>query len=592
MSREGGPPQKQAREASFEGGLSSVLETLEAESKTTGMVSEGTREAIEAELVRMESEADAEAKRIKADVERTSEEKTSDLADIKKLRTVITQYRKYSSTSIEPISRVIKVVKEVGQAYGVMKGQSVEKVEDAPREEVKDEPVVVSVEEEPTVEPSGDDDDALEPVLAPDAPPIAEVPLKKDKAERGPTPAETAAAKRQKIEAEVKAKQEALSEIYFALADEIHEAGLKVQDIQTEWNRVIEVRERLNAHCEKYKGTATRKLLDKESEELFDEFTGPVSEGVRHAIARVLLERSKFAANPDADSRAEKEDVLEDVVTKLAATEDQPIVMVNTVLTRMAMGGKSSKKLPPTAFPAFQPDKVQKLEPEKLKTFAQKAARHREDRLDTRRRIHGIRGFLQVAGNAGFAGFLGLLAFGHNHDSKDVMKPKAQPAAGSPLNQTAAATEKPTHSTDKPPAQQVQRPTTETVSAAQPEVVKIMTAPEVKKYRAMPKDEMEAWKRRFSLWTRAKYPKGYVEADTEKVRKEMLTELKYPANYPAKKRDVAKKPRSPKESVMTASIESAGSFGPPLPAPPAPSREEPRIMSLEEYVQSEAGKKP
>ena len=108
----------------------------------------------------------------------------------------------------------------------------------------------------------------------------------------------------------------------------------------------------------------------------------------------------------------------------------------------------------------------------------------------------------------------------------------------------------------------------------------------------MPKDEMEAWKRRFNLWTRAKYPKGYVEADTEKVRKEMLTELKYPANYPAKKRDVVKKPPSPKESVMTASIESAGSFEPPLPAPPAPPRDEPRIMSLEEYMQSEAGRNP
>ncbi|MEK9184361.1 MAG: hypothetical protein AAB892_01360 [Patescibacteria group bacterium] len=582
MSREGGPPQKLAREASFEDGLSSLLETLEAESKTTGMVSEGTHEAIEVELVRMESEADAEAKRIKADVERTSEEKTSDLADIKRLRTIITQYRKHSSTSVEPISRIIKVVKEIGQAYSVVAGPPVEEV---PREEVKDEPAVEAAEEELPAEEA-----APEPVPTPDVPPIVEVPPKEDKVEHGPTPAETAAAKRRKLEADIKDKQESLRETYLKLADEVRTAGLKVQDIQTEWDRAIEVRGELNTHYEKYKGTATRKLLDKESRELLDEFTGPVSEAVRQAVTRVLLER-KLSKNTDTDTNGERKNELAVVVTKVMETEQeqapaeqQPIVMVNSVLTRIAMGGKGSKKLPPIVFTEFQPDK--------LKPVAPKMSEKREDRLDTTFRRQDIREKIKAVGSLGFAGFLSLLAvFGHNHEKDDAVKPKAQPTAGSTLNQTAAATAKPAHSTDKPPAQQVQRPTTETVSAAQPEAVKIMIPPEVKKYRAMPKDEMEAWKRRFNLWTRAKYPKGYVEADTEKVRKEMLTELKYPANYPAKKRDVVKKPPSPKESVMTASIESAGSFGPPLPAPPTP-RDEFLGTPLEEYRPRDTGEAP
>lgn len=216
------------------------------------------------------------------------------------------------------------------------------------------------------------------------------------------------------------------------------------------------------------------------------------------------------------------------------AAAEEPIVMVNPVLTRIAMGAKSWKDPKLDRFRPF---------PAAPELGDAPAARSAGPASAKRKNFWKAGGGLASMAAGGLAAWL-FAGADDGKKAESVRSPAQEPPAAARSAAEAGITAPGARSaSDAPPVQTVPYP--EASSAANEQLVR--TRPDVAREPSMTKEEEAAWDRKFNEWLREKYPKGYRADDADRVREEMVRAVGYPHSAPGKAvaNVAAEKPSAP-----------------------------------------------
>lgn len=201
------------------------------------------------------------------------------------------------------------------------------------------------------------------------------------------------------------------------------------------------------------------------------------------------------------------------------------MVMSNSILTRQAMGVRSSKdkKLDPfKPFPAVPASSVQAPKQKQQPAASKKGLGKKKWFIGG-----GLTGVAALA-----AAFLGF------NTRKEEASVGPQHQARPPIVEPGITQATPLSSADAPPPQVIPfsapaGPATD-IEQSTP-VERISTYPTVRKHPRLTKEEFKKWDVQFNTWMKKRYPDGYLQEDTDKVRKQMVDELGYPRGKQAEK---------------------------------------------------------
>ncbi|MEK7511014.1 MAG: hypothetical protein AAB582_02165 [Patescibacteria group bacterium] len=257
-------------------------------------------------------------------------------------------------------------------------------------------------------------------------------------------------------------------------------------------------------------------------------------------------------------------------------SDGKPIVMLNSVLDRQAMGGRKPKT--PRIYPGMitpagvTPATVIERQEKKEKQERQKKFWSRV----LPPALVGIAAALFLANNKGDT----------TKSTESVKKGERTPAASmqpgaavtspdlsSVIVPAGTLTERMAASlpdwagvdmsarseTSTPPSEAVEE--VASAQAVEAPAERVTVAPKVRRHPSVTPDQFRKWNITFNLWMHAHYPKGYVASEAEKVRKEMVKEL----NYPYGTRKIVKVPQAASSRPVSPQAEVAPQQTTPTP---------------------------
>jgi len=410
---------------------------------------------------------------------------------------------------------------------------------------------------------------------------------------------------RRQIEDTAKEMKKEARKIRQDLTDVAVDAELEPKDLGESWTAVNRHMEHIDTALTKVtQALNAEQLIEAQAEymALKEELSGSLSNTVKEAITSAVKKREavapdRSAASPEEARRAERNELLETLkspdttaaereqvsarlkqiieedlaanaapkapVTDLDTNPEGRIVMMNSVLSKQAMGGKKFKK--PILFPAaYVPDGVK----------PEVAAKQRERRIDRKETVAKSKGWF-AGGSLIAAGLAAWFVSGSSGKKVEV----EQGLGNGPAVSTRTLEEMGLTSTPEPVFNNWREATTPTVKVPgakleipaegktvilsntsdakfdswvadnpalatsevpKPAAEEVKEEPRIKKPPAVHRPakvtvtEMKQWDRVFNKWLKENYPQGYAKADTIKVRTEMVNGVGYPNSLPQK----------------------------------------------------------